>query len=293
MVQEEVKLKVVAVKETYIRYGFNQSKKMIFSKFVAAVANEAHNTDDLEKLKKLNKLISSELERDDTLAFSPVKRLLYDKINKIVRENAINNINLNISPDMSKLISDLCSGTVKLSDAKEVIAKEAEKIKTNQFIKENQKEEQIGIRIRNIIKQSSLQCEIVNGEKTVQLLQEVTKCTSEVALDCVVSNYIKLKKYDDALAVCDKFSPKEGKSNFIELKSLDRIKRKVIVAQIGDIILKGIKTQGTPEEENAYFQMIENNLRRTSINLSNIDLGKSQDGKRRITLADIWEERTR
>ena len=293
LVQEEVKLKVVAVKETYIRYGFNQSKKMIFSKFVAAVANEAHNTDDLEKLKKLNKLISSELERDDTLAFSPVKRILYDKINKIVRENAINNINLNISPDMSKLISDLCSGTVKLSDAKEVIAKEAEKIKTNQFIKENQKEEQIGIRIRNIIKQSSLQCEIVNGEKTVQLLQEVTKCTSEVALDCVVSNYIKLKKYDDALAVCDKFSPKEGKSNFIELKSLDRIKRKVIVAQIGDIILKGIKTQGTPEEENAYIQMIENNLRRTSINLSSIDLGKSQDGKRRITLADIWEERTR
>lgn len=44
---------------------------------------------------------------------------------------------------------------------------------------------------------------------------------------------------------------------------------------------------GTEEEERRYFELIEKGLKMGNVKLGSISLGKSKDGLRTITLADI------
>ena len=47
---------------------------------------------------------------------------------------------------------------------------------------------------------------------------------------------------------------------------------------------------GTYEEEKSYFELIEKGLKMGNVKLGAVSLGKSQDGLRTITLADIWTD---
>ena len=44
------------------------------------------------------------------------------------------------------------------------------------------------------------------------------------------------------------------------------------------------------EEERAYLELIEKGIKMGNVKLEEISLGKSQDGLRTITLADIWTD---
>ena len=68
------------------------------------------------------------------------------------------------------------------------------------------------------------------------------------------------------------------------------LRLKIRNAEISDIVLKGINTQGTEEEEREYFELIEKGIKMENVKLRAISLGKSQDGTRNITLADIWTD---
>ena len=48
--------------------------------------------------------------------------------------------------------------------------------------------------------------------------------------------------------------------------------------------------KGTPEEESKFIELIENGIRQKNIKLESVLLGKSQDGLKNITLADIWTD---
>lgn len=285
--------RVAIVREAYIREAFSRSRKMIFNKFAKAVSVAVQNTTNIDELKKLNKLLPSELVEKNNMILGPVKRTVYTKISNIQQNSVLNNIGKNLSPELSSLISDICSGSVKKEIAQNVILDEINKIQSNQFLKDSQKRESVLIKIRSAIKMNPEKFEIQNGENAVKTIQELTECDSTQALECVVINFIGRKKYDEAKKICDMQLQNVEKDNFNRIKNIDRIKRKIIVSEIGDLILKGIKTRGTPEEEYAYIQMVEEKLKKACISLSNVDLGKSQDGKRKITLADVWEDRTR
>ena len=284
---------VSSIREAFLREAFYSSKKMVFSKFASAISNAAHTTEDIEELKKLNKILPIELVEQNNMILGPVKRFIFTKINNVQQKNILNNMGSNISPELSVLVTEICNGKVSKRNAQNVILEECNKMQSNQFLKDSQKREQILIKIRSIIKMNPEKFEIQNGQKTLKIIQDLTDCDSDVALECVVLNFIGRKKYSEAKKICDDQLENVEQDNLNKQKNIGRIRRKIIVAEIGDLILKGIKREGTPEEESAYIQMVEENLRKASISLSNVDLGKSQDGKRRITLADIWDERTR
>ena len=48
--------------------------------------------------------------------------------------------------------------------------------------------------------------------------------------------------------------------------------------------------KGTAEEERKYFELLEKGIKMGNVSLKSISLGKSQDGARDITLADIWTD---
>lgn len=80
---------------------------------------------------------------------------------------------------------------------------------------------------------------------------------------------------------------KEDKVNLTYIK---RLKKEIRNDEISNIVLKVINMRGIDiEEERIYFELIEKGLKMGNIKLEEISLGKSQDGLKFITLADIWE----
>ena len=69
------------------------------------------------------------------------------------------------------------------------------------------------------------------------------------------------------------------------------LRKEIRNEEIGDAVLKGINMDGTLEEQNAYYELIEKGLKQGNVKLGAVCLGKSEDGLRTITLADIWTEK--
>lgn len=103
-----------------------------------------------------------------------------------------------------------------------------------------------------------------------------------------MKNLSNAKEFESAKQVCDSFSSKD-KENPMYL-SIKRLRNEIRNDEISDVILKGINMNGTAIEESKYSQLIENVLKRGKVKLGAISLGKSQDGLRTITLADIWDD---
>lgn len=68
------------------------------------------------------------------------------------------------------------------------------------------------------------------------------------------------------------------------------LRKRITCAEISDLILKGILSDKTPDEEKAFIDFIEKALRTSTIKKEAIILGKRKNDGRNITLADIWEE---
>ena len=67
-----------------------------------------------------------------------------------------------------------------------------------------------------------------------------------------------------------------------------KLRKQIRNEEISDIVLKGLNMNGTEREERTYFELIEKGIKMGNIKLGAVSLGKSQDGLRNITLADIW-----
>ena len=135
--------------------------------------------------------------------------------------------------------------------------------------------------------EKSEQYHIENPDIAIMQIQKLCGGELEQAIRTVVKNLIGAKDFERAKGVCTNFSSKYNGS-----LSLIGLRKEIRNAEIADIVLKGININGTMEEEKAYFKLIEKGLERGNVKLSAISLGKSQDGLRNITLADIWPEET-
>ena len=57
------------------------------------------------------------------------------------------------------------------------------------------------------------------------------------------------------------------------------------------MVIKALNKRGSLEEENMCFDLIEKGIKSSGINHTSIILGKSENGSKNITLADIWPEK--
>ena len=132
------------------------------------------------------------------------------------------------------------------------------------------------------------QYHIESPETTVFQIQEL--CDGELvqAIRTVVKNLTSIKDFERAKEVCNKFSSKDKGSPLSMY--IRRLRNEIRNDEISDIVLKGINMNGTEEEENLYFELIEKGLKMGNVKLSEVSLGRSQDGLRSITLADIWSD---
>ena len=270
----------------------NQYKKLAIKKLAEAIDTAQSQTEEIEELRGLDKKLTIKMAQNNPIVVGTVKSKLGNKITKINQKNASERIRNNIPISIENIIRDIASGTLDIQVANEAIDEETRKIlesrPKNRFaFKEEQAKNQVLIQIRTVLMEKSEQYHIENPDIAIMQIQKLCGGELEQAIRTVVKNLIGAKDFERAKGVCTNFSSKYNGS-----LSLIGLRKEIRNAEIADIVLKGININGTMEEEKAYFKLIEKGLERGNVKLSAISLGKSQDGLRNITLADIWPEET-
>ncbi len=271
----------------------NINRKAIIKKLVKAIDIAQSQTEDLEELTFLKRTLTTKMAQNNQIVAGAVSGRIENKIYKIKQQKATDRIRNNIPISIQTIIRDIANGTLNIQVAKGLIDEEAKnrvinKPKTRFTLTEEQERSQILIQIRKILMENPEQYHIENPETTVMQIKELCGGKLELALRTVVKNLTGIKDFETAKKVCDRFSCKDKESSLSTY--IRGLKNEIKNDEISDIVLKGINMNGTEEEERAYFELIEKGIKKGHVKLHAVSLGKSQDGLKNITLADIWTD---
>ena len=201
--------------------------------------------------------------------------------------------NIDIPKEIEEIIIDISKGVLDIENANRTIEYETKKRLENRpktifRLTEEQVKRQIFIQIKTALKDSPEQYYLENPERSILQMEQLMGGELEQNIRTVVDNLLELKDFERAKEVCNTFLNKSEENSFITY--IRTLKKQINNTELGDIILKGIKTTGTAREERAYLNLIEKGLKAGNVKLESISLGKSQDGLRKISLADVWTD---
>ena len=258
-----------------------------------AISVRKDETDDIEELESLKKMITPEMERSNKITIGTIKNQIERKISSIKQKNAIDRIKNDIPESIVKIIHDLASGEIDMQAANEIIDEEARRRVSsnpqNRFsLTQEQQRKQIIMQIRTAIMERPDRYHIKEPGAVALRIQQLSGGEINESRRVVVKNLIGAKRFALAKIVCNQFSEQrvEGQN----MNYIFRLREEIRNAEIGDLVFQAINMRGTTEEENAYFTSIDYSLQKYNVSPSSISLGKSKDGLRNITLADIWTD---
>ena len=130
---------------------------------------------------------------------------------------------------------------------------------------------------------------IESPEKTIELLEQLTDDTSLTNLNTVIANQTSRKKFDEAQDLCEKYISKL-KDNMEDRVYLNSIKKRIRNEKIGDLVYRTIHSDISAEDEKKFWDLLQQGLSMENVKMSNINIGRTQDGLRNITLQDIWPD---
>lgn len=293
---ESEKLKNMNLGKSYGK-AINLNRKISINKLIESIDMAQYQTDNIEELKRLEKRLTPILVQEKPLIVGAIKNKISNKIFKIQQQNAIEKIRNNIPIEIEQIIRDIASDELNVQTANAIIDEEARKRienkSKNKFtLTQEQERKQILIQIKTVLAEKSEQYNIENPEKAITQIQELCGENAGQSLRTVIKNLIGSKKYNKAKEICDKFSDNDKESqNLIYIK---RLRNEIRNAEISDIVMRVINTNGTIEEERACIELIEKGLKIGNVKPRAVYLGKNQDGSRSITLEDIWtDEKTK
>ena len=265
-----------------------KEKRMIIKKLAKAIDIAQEQTEDLEKLENLSKKVTIKMAAEYQVEIGTLKSKISNKIFKIRQQKKNESIKNNIQENIKAIISDLAKGSLDVSAAKIAIEEEAkrrvEAKGRNKSTIEAEKN-QILIQIRKVLKENSEIYRVENPSATIMIFEELCDEEIESSISAVIKNLINIKEFDKAKEVCRELFGKND--NRISPMYIKNLRNEIRNSKIGDEILTIIENDGTYEEEKMCYEQIKKLIVEEKINPKNISLGKSQDGLRNITLADI------
>lgn len=273
------------------RSQLNNAKLSITNKLLASIDEIQSQTDDMNELKALRRKITPEIEKAYYLASNSLKNKISTRIIKIQQANPLDKCKTAISPSILGIISTLSDGTIDIPSAKSIIAEEAKKAVNsnpkNKFsLTEVQEQNRILFQIRENIVKDTNNYDIHSPELLVSQMQELCNISLEQSLSMVIDSLIVRKNFKTASALFDKFYYDEKNT---DSKGIKPLKIKIINAEIGDIVSRMLNSSEEAEDQIEVFKLLEEKIKSKKINLKAISLGKSKDGLKDITFADIWE----
>ena len=289
--EELKKMKKTTPELNYFLYAIDKLDKVALRKLVDAVNIAKQQSDDVEELKELDKRLTIEMQHKNYIVVSTAKNKIRDKIVKISQSKGKKNID--IPKEIEEIIIDISKGVLDIENANRTIEYETKKRLENRpktifRLTEEQVKRQIFIQIKTALKDSPEQYYLENPERSILQMEQLMGGELEQNIRIVVDNLLELKDFERAKEVCNTFLNKSEENSFITY--IRTLKKQINNTELGDIILKGIKTTGTAREERAYLNLIEKGLKAGNVKLESISLGKSQDGLRKISLADVWTD---
>ena len=136
---------------------------------------------------------------------------------------------------------------------------------------------------------------IIREHRTIgdaqEILERLVKMNGkeDVSLSIVLENLIANSRFNEAESLVRKVY-KVG-DDPIRNRARKQAYSKVKMSEVADFIRRGIYAKPTSyEEENSYYQMIEDGIRRSAIEPAAIAVGKTQDGLRTIYWKDLIEK---
>ena len=280
------------VKECKSVIAFDTKKVRYHQKYMDAISDRIEETENVEES------TVSTTWKDSYIVVST----LISKIDKKISQ---------ISKPLAQQPTEGVKNIVKLvigeeyheEEAKKLLEIEAEKYleKQKQSIEENRQNsyylqnqnytierarKQIRYQIEILVSRSK-EYQIQDIDRTYQRLQEFT----DDAFRPIIENLLMNKRFDEAKKLAFKCFPR---TDDLELaKRGNQYKSKIRLAQIADFIMKGINApEGSIQDEDQWYEMLDNGIKRSKVFPNTIILGKTKDGLRDITWNDVMEQGT-
>lgn len=281
--------------EDKMDYYVKINRDRIAKKFAKAIDYAHLQTSDFEELKALERKITPKMEKSNPIFIGGIRTNIYNKMSKIQQQIISERIRNDVPTSISAIINDIVIGKLDVQNANEIINSEAKKRveskpKTRFSLTEEQERRQILIQIRTVLSDRAEQYRIENPEVAIMQIQKLCGGELEQSIRVVVKNLIGQKEFERAKQICNKYALDEEKVTPV---FITRLKKEIRNKEISDTVLRGIAANGSLEEGIAFYNLIENGLKAGNVKPETISLGKSQDGLRTITLADVWLERER
>ncbi len=281
--------------EDKMDYYVKINRDRIAKKFAKAIDYAHLQTSDFEELKALERKITPKMEKSNPIFIGGIRTNIYNKMSKIQQQIISERIRNDVPTSISAIINDIVIGKLDVQNANEIINSEAKKRveskpKTRFSLTEEQERRQILIQIRTVLSDRAEQYRIENPEVAIMQIQKLCGGELEQSIRVVVKNLIGQKEFERAKQICNKYALDEEKVTPV---FITRLKKEIRNKEISDTVLRGIAANGSLEEGIAFYNLIENGLKTGNVKPETISLGKSQDGLRTITLADVWLERER
>lgn len=267
-----------------------RARNSSMQKFVGAIDDAISKTSDTEELRRLSRKITIEMVQKNQLLAGSTKSRIENKVSKLIQDNYRNKLRNEISPNIKTIIDNLAADTLDIVQAQKQISEEAKNRVQNREpnklgLSEEKERRQILVQIGTVLSEKYNEYEIINPSSTVINLKELCGIDTDSALRIVVLNLIGHKDFKMASRICDEFC---GKGMKQPIDMVERLRKKIKYAEISDFVLRGLQASGSVNDEEKFFYTIERGMRSSGIKFKDVSIGKTQDGLRTITLADIW-----
>lgn len=288
---------IILVRNQKPNAKLNRSRKLISTQLHQLVDDLTLRTTDLSELRALQQaLVSSRLRSGVDIFANATRSRVESKIGKLQAQAAMDNIRNNVSPEIQGLVHDIANDSFEAEKARAIIESEAKRrvdaAPKNRFaLTQERQAKQVEIQIRTLISEQGDKYPIQNPGNAMNSLMTLSPdLTKDNAFRIVMENLIAQGKTQTAQDLCDKYIMvrKFGVEETNISKTARQLKRKIIFSQIGNMVLEQIKKPSDSEEDDIFMDMLESRLTAEKIPLSQIDIGRTQNGVKKITLADIW-----
>ena len=289
---QSTELKDIINKKTEkLQYALDNRRTDMKRKLVQAIDVLQSETSDLEELKKLKQKINSIHFKRYEPFLEAVKSKINIRIRKISDGFNIEKFKSDIPESILEIVRDLSKGTLDIESANVIINEEAKRrvqsrVQNKFSLTEEQERNQMLFQIRTALEERTEQYNITNPETTIYQLHDLCGSSLNLSVSSVVENLINSKEFEKAKKVYAKFNTESQTQEYSD--SMVVIRKKIRNAEIGDMVLRGIKENGNAMQDANYFELIEKGLKQGYVNMRTIYLGKSQSGLINITLADVW-----
>ena len=268
-------------------------KKSTYSRLAEAIDTQMEDITDIDKLENLSKMLKYDMEKGN-LYVTTIKSKLQRKIDKLRTEERLRSLREDIPDDIRTIIEGIAKGELDIKEAQNIIAQKAkEKVsgrKATRFtLTEEQERRQYIAQIKKALNEQGNKYPIENPEKTMEILKQLTNDSSLTILNTVIANQMSRKKFDEAQALCQEYIAR-SKGNTEDIVYLYSVRKRIRNSKIGDLVYRTIHSDISPEDEEKFWNLLQDGLRMGNVKMSNISIGKTQDGLRTITLEDVWPD---